>query len=163
MKKDWLRQNRQKLVLVLLGIAAGILFLYWSSQNVFGSRNMEFRQAAWEKSSACGSCAGQCTADIMFSVEFIDYDYMYMYGKGKELQCKLFLDGIDLYRDKGNYYCGPAKSLDTTVSADPRQDHNITVCCSADGLDFKLDQDGKPDGEAACKTRLIQKLCTGIA
>jgi hypothetical protein len=111
---------------IILGLLAGIIFLIWSNSIGFGGDNMQITELGW---SDCE------LGDAKITVQFTGVDSRALAGRGRELQCKMIIDGTDYYEQDGQYYCDIGKSLQTTFRADPAVSHTVQVCCSTKGLE----------------------------
>ena len=134
-----------KILIGAIGAIAGIGFLFWSASVSFTDENMLLDDIAWTDDTCNNN-------EIKVSARFVGISKTHLSGKGEEIQCKIRLDRVDLYEEKGTYYCDIGKNLDTFLEADNSRNHVVELCCSSKGLDSGL----------ICKERTIIAKCTDI-
>jgi len=164
--KGWLRKNRQKVIYGSIGIIAAVLMLTIFSEGMFTDKNMDFNELSWEEkddaTKLCSSCSAdeqECQSKMKYIITITGVDARYLSDQSKELQCKVILDGVDLWKTEGKYYCDIRDTIESWLLADIRQDHEVSVCCGTYGLEFDALDESKNQAPHVCKGGKLEALC----
>ena len=163
--KEWYKKD--KIIYPVLGIAAAIILLIVFSGSVFSEKNLQLTDMKWDiggdMSSICQPCLVSevdCLYPVTYNIVIEGIDHQYLADQSKELQCKVIVDGVDLWRDEGKYFCDLRGESHSWFMADIREEHKVQVCCGTNGLDFDPSLSTKGQPSFACKEAILKALCT---
>ncbi len=164
--KRVLIRKREFIAYFALGIIAALAFLWFSAQNSLGENNLELEYIRWsslaDMDNICSSCHDDnigCMQDAEFSLRFNGIDPNDLKGQNRELQCKMIIDSVDLYKEDGKYFCNFRESIESTIKLNISKAHDFMICCGSDGLDFDALKPGELQPEFVCRHSQLAALC----
>lgn len=140
-----------------LGAVSAILVLLFMPADVLSDENLKVIDMQWEED--CSGCNTSCMGKASYNIIIANVDHTYLEDQSREVQCKVILDGVDLWSADGKYYCNIQGNMDSWLTADMREDHLVQVCCSVDGLDFDITKDSRRQPRYVCKEETLKKQC----